>query len=62
MALPKELEVYDPLTALLDRNGYRDYFKASGWRAFLRISPVRTINIQLTFTNEEHASETQSTD
>jgi len=51
---------YEPLAislmALIDKNDYRDYFLAKGWRTFFDFSPTKKINTSLIFTNEKHFS------
>ncbi len=49
------------LGALLDKNDYRDYHSAKGWRAYITHAPARTLAWTLSFINETHASVTTNT-
>ncbi|MBI4811378.1 MAG: hypothetical protein HY800_08085, partial [Ignavibacteriales bacterium] len=44
------------LMALIDKNDYRDYFLAKGWRTFLQFDPSREVSASLNFINEKHFS------
>ncbi|MDI6804164.1 MAG: DUF5686 family protein [Bacteroidota bacterium] len=51
---------YHPLlnsfTSLIGRNDYRDYFLASGWRAFSVLKPINNLKIEIGFNSEWHKS------
>jgi hypothetical protein len=49
-------------TALLNKNDYRDYFRAEGWRVDLTASPGRTFTATLSFINEVLSTAKQTTD
>ncbi len=50
------------LMSLIDKNDYRDYFLATGWAAFTRFKPSRTVTAELSFINEKHSSMFNNTD
>jgi hypothetical protein len=43
-------------TSLLQKNDYRDYYRVEGWRAYLTLSPLRTLSGSITFLDELHSS------
>lgn len=51
---------YHPLvisfTSLVGRNDYRDYFLASGWRAFSVLKPINNFQFEIGFNSEWHKS------
>ncbi len=57
---------YSPFTitlmALIDKNDYRDYFRAKGWRTFLSYDPSRTLSGSLSFIDEKQYSLLNVTD
>jgi hypothetical protein len=50
------------LTSLLNKNDYRDYYRAKGWKIFLSSSPKEEIEAQASFINEEQSSLGATTD
>ncbi len=44
------------LTALLQKNDYRDYYHVEGWRSFVTVSPSRMVHAELAFMSEMHSS------
>jgi hypothetical protein len=48
--------------ALIDKNDYRDYYLASGWRAFTVVAPSRVFETILTYTNDQEYSLANATD
>jgi hypothetical protein len=50
------------LTALFNKNDYRDYFRAEGWRVDLTATPGRTLTATLSFVNELQSTAQQTTD
>ncbi|MBI3195514.1 MAG: carboxypeptidase-like regulatory domain-containing protein [Ignavibacteriae bacterium] len=50
------------LMSLIDKNDYRDYFLATGWRAFTTFNPRRTFSLHLGFVNENHRLMFNNTD
>jgi hypothetical protein len=44
------------LMSLIDKNDYRDYFMAKGWRTFIEYKPFRWLNSTLSFLDERHSS------
>lgn len=49
------------LSSLIEKNDYRDYFSATGWRAFVGVRPVRNLKTDLGFVSEQHASVSENT-
>jgi hypothetical protein len=51
---------YEPfpisLFALTDKNDYRDYFLASGWRAFVSFDPARRVHAIFSYNDEQQYS------
>jgi len=50
------------LMSLIDKNDYRDYYLATGWRAFTTFNPTRLFSLQLGFGGEKHTSMFNNTD
>jgi hypothetical protein len=50
------------IMALIDKNDYRDYFLAKGWRTFLSYDPSRQLSGSLSFINEKEYSLSNVTD
>ena len=49
------------LMALIDKNDYRDYFLAKGWRAFASYDPTRKLSGTFGYTNEKNFSMVNTT-
>ncbi|MBI3585790.1 MAG: carboxypeptidase-like regulatory domain-containing protein [Ignavibacteriales bacterium] len=50
------------LSALLDKNDYRDYFYTKGWKLFATAQPLRKVVLRLQYQNEEQTTALQRTD
>ena len=48
--------------SLFDKNDYRDYYLASGWRGFVTVQPLRWFSGELTYQSEKETSTSNSTD
>ena len=49
------------LMSLIDRNDYRDYFMANGWRIFVEYQPYRWLGSTLSFLDERHSTMLKAT-
>jgi len=54
--------LFNSFTALIDKNDYRDYFLAQGWRAYATISPSEYVDSKFSYIDEEHSSLANITD
>ena len=63
--IPDE-EYYHPLeialAVVMNKNDYRDYFYANGWRGTFQAHPVDRLSLQLEYRNEDQRSSTVTTD
>lgn len=50
------------LMSLIDKNDYRDYYFAKGWRAFTLYKPTRTLSMELGYQSEKQTSMRNNTD
>ncbi|MGA9365135.1 MAG: DUF5686 family protein [Bacteroidota bacterium] len=48
--------------SLFDKNDYRDYYQASGWRGFVTVQPLWWFSGELTYQSEKEKSLSNSTD
>jgi hypothetical protein len=48
--------------SLFDKNDYRDYYLASGWRGYATVKPTRWFSAKLTYQNEKETSLSNTTD
>jgi hypothetical protein len=53
--------LFNSFTALFVKNDYRDYYEAEGWETFCTVTPVRLVNVRLSFTAESQRSVNQRT-
>lgn len=65
-AIRPESGFYGPLvnslTALLNKNDYRDYYGVEGWRSSILVAPFRALSGSVTFIDEMHTSMPVATD
>ena len=54
--------IANSLSALLDKNDYRDYYRTDGWRAFITATPLSDFKAELSFINELQQTAPQETD
>jgi hypothetical protein len=63
--IPDE-EYYDPLViafaAVMNKNDYRDYYYADGWRGSFQMRPWSRLDLQLEYRNEDERSASTTTD
>ena len=50
------------LAALVNKQDYRDYHYAAGWRGFLEAKPLRRLSLRLQYQNEDQSDAVKQTD